>query len=127
MSLGKEKLEEFRKVLSTRRDALVAELRQSTQQLIEDDVNYTDSVDQASADSDKTILMQMKNRDRDILLQLNEALRRIDSGIYGQCERCDELISEARIKAFPLATLCIDCKAELESQGIREIRYSGRA
>jgi DnaK suppressor protein len=127
MSLGKEKLEEYRKVLSTRREALVAELHKSTQQLIDDEVNYTDAIDQASADSDKTVLMQMKNRDRDILLQLNEALRRIDTGIYGQCERCDELISEARIKAFPVATLCIDCKAEMESQGIKEIRYSGRA
>lgn len=127
MSLGKEKLENFRKLLSDRREVLASELRLSTQQLIDDEVFYTDTVDQASADSDKALMMQMKNRDRDLLLQIHEALRRIDQGIYGECERCDEMISEARLKAFPFATLCIDCKAELESQGIKEIRYSARA
>lgn len=126
MSLGKEKLEEFRKVLVSRREGLVVHLRQSTQSFIEDDVIYTDSVDQAAADSDKAILAQMKNRDRDILLQLNEALRRIDHGVYGLCEFCDEPISEARIHAFPLTTLCIDCKSEMEAQGTKDARYAMR-
>ena len=127
MNLGKEKLEEFRKLLSSRREALMADLSASTQQLLGEEETYTDSVDQASADSDRTLMMQMKNREREILLQINEALRRLDHGAYGECERCDDPISEARMRAFPLSTLCIDCKSELESQGIKEIRYSGRA
>jgi DnaK suppressor protein len=66
----------------------------------------------------------MKNRDRDVLWQIDEALKRIDEGSFGECERCDEPISEARLKANPSTTLCIDCKAELESE---EHRFLGRA
>ena len=84
---------------------------------------YTDAIDQASADTDKSFAMQMKNRERDTLWQIDGALKRIEEGNFGECERCDEPISEARIRAFPFTTLCIDCKAELESE---EQRFPGR-
>jgi DnaK suppressor protein len=58
----------------------------------------------------------MKNRNVATLLEMTEALRRIDRGSFGECERCGEEISEARIRASLLTTLCIDCKAELESE-----------
>lgn len=124
MALRKEKIESYRKQLLARRETMAADLRQATAAFIGDEASYTDSVDQAAADTDKTLALQMKNRDRDILWQIDEALRRIDSGVFGECERCSEAISEARIKAFPLTTLCIDCKAELESE---EHRFPGRA
>ena len=123
MALRKEKLEGFKKHLSTRRESLAQELKQATADLINDEVSYTDAIDQASAETDKSLIVQMKNRDRDILWQLDEALRRIDSGTFGECERCDESISEARLKANPSTTLCIDCKAEIESE---EHRFPGR-
>ncbi len=123
MALRKEKLESFKKHLSSRRDLLAEELKQSTADLINDEVSYTDSIDQASAETDKSLTVQMKNRDRDILWQLDEALRRIDAGTFGECERCGESIAEARLKANPSTTLCIDCKAELESE---EHRFPGR-
>lgn len=116
MALRKEKIEGFRRDLFARREALAADLRQATAGFINDDTTYGDSLDQAAADVDKAFLHQMKNRDRDILWQIDEALKRIDDGVFGTCERCDESISEARIKAFPFTTLCIDCKAELESE-----------
>jgi DnaK suppressor protein len=124
MALRKEKLEKFRKDLMARRDALALDLRRSTEQLINDeDVYFADSVDQASADADKTITVQIKNRDRGVLVQIDEALRRIEAGIFGECERCSEAIAEARLRANPSTTLCIDCKAELESE---EHRFPGR-
>ena len=123
MALRKEKLESFRKQLLVRRDALHHGLRVATAQFINDDTVHTDSIDQASAEIDKSFAMQMKNRERDTLLQIDEALRRIDAGEFGECERCGEAISEARIRAFPFTTLCIDCKAELESE---EHRFPGR-
>ncbi len=109
----------IQKLLSDRRETLIADLRQATAQMVQDGDVYTDSIDQASADMDRSFHLQMKNRDRDILWQIDEALKRIESGDFGDCERCDEDISEARIQAFPLTTLCIDCKAELESEGHR--------
>jgi DnaK suppressor protein len=123
MTLCKEKLAQFRKDLVARREALAAELRQATSELINDEVVYTDTVDQAAAEIDKSFALQMKKRDRDALYQIDEALRRISDGSYGICERCSELISEGRMEAFPFTTLCIDCKAEIESE---EHRYQGR-
>ncbi len=123
MALGKEKIETYRKTLTLRRNALAEDLRQATVQLINDESYYTDAVDQAAADTDKNFTLQMKNRDRDVLWQIDEAIKRLDDGSFGECDRCGDLISEGRIEAFPFTTLCIDCKAELESE---EHRFPGR-
>jgi DnaK suppressor protein len=123
MALRKEKIESYRRDLFARREALASDLRKATADFISDDAMYTDAIDQASADTDKSFAMQMKNRERDTLWQIDEALKRIEAGHFGECERCDEPISEARIRAFPFTTLCIDCKAELESE---EQRFPGR-
>jgi DnaK suppressor protein len=123
MALRKEKLEFFKKELNKRRDTLAHEIRVATEEMINDDETYADSVDQASVDSDRAVSVHIKNREREILSQIDLALRRMEEGIFGECERCGEDISEARIKAFPFTTLCIDCKAEIESE---ENRYPGR-
>jgi DnaK suppressor protein len=116
MTLRREKLESVKGLLLSRREALARDLRQATQDFIDDEPSFADSVDQASADVDRTLSMNLKNRERGVLKQIDEALRRIESGEFGKCEQCEEEISEARIKAFPFTTLCIDCKAELESE-----------
>jgi RNA polymerase-binding transcription factor DksA len=50
------------------------------------------------------------------LRQVDHALRRIEDGTRGQCERCGKQIAKARLDAMPEATLCIDCKAEEEAR-----------
>jgi len=122
--LRKDKLESFKKELLARRQVLAEDLRQATADFINDDEVFSDAIDQASADADKSLAVQMKNRDRDVLWGIDEALRRIDTGIFGQCEGCEEDITEARMRANPSTTLCIDCKAELESE---QTRFPGRA
>ncbi len=123
MSLSQETLQTVREQLLNRQASLSKELRASTESLLNDEPSFADSVDQAAADSDRAIAVQIKNRDRDTLVQINQALRRMDEGAFGSCERCSDAISDARIKAFPFTTLCIDCKAELESE---EHRFPGR-
>lgn len=46
--------------------------------------------------------------------QVNRALARLDAGEYGLCSECEEPIAEARLKALPYATLCIQCAEEAE-------------
>ena len=120
----RDKVESFRKQLTTRRELLASELRKATANFISDEVTYSDSVDQAAADVDRSFALQMSNRERNILWQIDAALKRIDLGTYGSCERCSESITEARMNVFPFTTLCIDCKGELESE---QHRFSGRA
>ncbi len=119
-----QKLEVYRRDLLARRDAIARELSAATAELLKEEESYRDEVDQAAATTDRAMAMQMKSRDRDALLMIDEALRRIDAGSFGECERCGESIPEGRLRAVPLTTLCIDCKAELESE---EQRYPGRA
>jgi DnaK suppressor protein len=123
MALQKEKVETYRRLLVTRRDALAEDLRIATAQLINDESVYTDAVDQAAAETDKNFTLQLKNRERNVLWQIDEAIKRLDGGSFGECERCEEAISEGRIEAFPFTTLCVECKAELESE---EHRFPNR-
>jgi DnaK suppressor protein len=124
MTLRKEKVETYRKQLIEKRNNLAQELKSATAAMLREDTFYTDTIDQAAAETDRNFSLQLKNRDRDVLWQIDEAIKRLDDGSFGACERCGEAISEGRIDAFPFATLCIDCKAELE---LKEHRFPQRA
>ena len=51
---------------------------------------------------------------RDLVLQTERALARIDNKTYGICEECGSAIGKARLQVFPRATLCMICKAKEE-------------
>lgn len=61
------------------------------------------------------ISIHLHERDRLALLQIERALGRISSGIYGQCESCTEQIGLRRLQARPFATLCISCMEDQEN------------
>jgi len=50
----------------------------------------------------------------ELLKKINEAILRLDSGIYGECSQCQEQISEKRLKALPFAIRCKDCEEKIE-------------
>ena len=58
--------------------------------------------------------MSLANNSRDLLLQVERALARLDAGTYGRCETCGDPIPKARLQAFPRATLCVRCKQREE-------------
>jgi DnaK suppressor protein len=51
---------------------------------------------------------------RELLVQTERALARIEAGTYGSCESCGEPIGKARLQVFPRATLCVRCKQREE-------------
>ncbi len=124
MTLSSTTTSSIKNELLARRDTLARDLALATAEMLDEELNFTDSVDQAAQDTDRGLIVQMKNRDRGLLVQIDEALRRMDSGIFGECDSCGESITEARLRVAPATTLCIDCKAELES---RQAKYPGRA
>lgn len=73
-----------------------------------------DEVDQANADVEQHIRMQLKNREIFTLRKVTEALKKIEEGTYGDCDTCGEPIELRRLQARPTATLCIGCKEEEE-------------
>lgn len=72
--------------------------------------------DQASNMSERELDEGLEEDGREVLAQIEAALKRIDDGTYGKCERCGRDIGEERLEARPWATLCID-DARKESSG----------
>ncbi len=58
--------------------------------------------------------MSLANNSRDLLVQVERALGRLDAATYGRCENCGNPIPKARLQAFPRATLCVTCKQREE-------------
>jgi DnaK suppressor protein len=73
-----------------------------------------DVFDLASVETERLHEYALKDRERRSIVELIDAIKRIDVGVYGICEECGKAISEKRLRAAPAATLCIECKAEAE-------------
>jgi DnaK suppressor protein len=52
-----------------------------------------------------------------LLVEVQQALARIDNGTYGMCSNCGQPIPEKRLEAIPWATLCVTCESKLGSEG----------
>ena len=75
---------------------------------------YADPADRATAESDRAFTLRIRDRERKLITKIKEALQRMDDGEYGICEECGEDISLPRLKARPVTTLCVSCKARQE-------------
>ncbi len=73
-----------------------------------------DEADAGSKTFEREQEMSLANNSRDLLLQVERALARLDEGTYGGCESCGTAIPKARLQAFPRATLCVACKQREE-------------
>ncbi len=78
--------------------------------------NMPDPADRATLESDRNFTLRIRDRERRLIGKIKEALERIENGTYGICESCEEDISEKRLKARPVTTLCIDCKTKQEDE-----------
>ena len=77
---------------------------------------HADPTDRATEESDRALLLRIRDRERKLLSKIDEAFARIESGVYGRCEECGEDIGVERLKARPVTTLCIGCKSAQEAR-----------
>ncbi len=82
---------------------------------MENNTRQGDMADQASGNNEVHIQLKLKQTDAKILQAIEEALKRIDKGIYGVCRDCGEPIAEARLNAIPWTRVCIKCKEKQNS------------
>ena len=110
----------FRRLLEQRREELLTEAGKTVEGMDEEE-NFPDPTDRASMESNRNFILRIRDRERKLIAKIEEALRRLDDGVYGICEECGEKISAARLKARPVTTLCIDCKSiqEVEERKTR--------
>jgi DnaK suppressor protein len=107
-------LKSFRKLLTRQLDKLLMEAEKTKDQVKEAEEPSSDPMDQASTVLDMDFLLRLRDRERKLMVKIKGALERIENGTFGICEECGEKISEKRLRARPVATLCIDCKHEQE-------------
>jgi DnaK suppressor protein len=114
--MKKAKLEEFRELLQEQMDQLLREADKTVSEMTDEKTNFPDPTDRASLESDRNFELRIRDRERRLIGKIREALERIDAGEFGECEDCGDQIGEARLKARPVTTLCIECKTEQERQ-----------
>src|SRR5512140_2155617 len=114
MAMDQEKLEYFRQVLHEEMRVLLGEAGKTVSEMTAENVNFPDPTDRATQESDRNFELRIRDRERKLINKIREALERLEQGEFGICEICGEDISEGRLKARPVTTLCIDCKIEEE-------------
>jgi len=112
--MNKKQLDHFRAILAAWRDELMQEVTRTVHAMQDETVNHPDPNDRASQETDMSLELRSRDRERKLLKKIEEAMRDIESGDYGFCENCGEEIGISRLEARPTATLCIDCKTLAE-------------
>jgi DnaK suppressor protein len=112
--LTQKKLDHFRNLLDEKLEELLHEANKTVTGMTSREETYADPTDRAALESDRNFTLRIRDRERKLIGKIKEALERIDTGTYGICEVCGEEISEARLKARPMTTLCIECKKREE-------------
>jgi DnaK suppressor protein len=122
--MKKDKLKKFKKIFEAQRSALLFSDR-----VVREDFNVNgddrfDEVDQATTDMEQSMRMRLRNRESFYIKKVEEALKRIEEGTFGECTECGEDIEARRLEARPTATHCIACKEEQERKEM--LNASGR-
>jgi DnaK suppressor protein len=114
--MDRDKLEYFRQLLTERLDALINEASKTVNGLTDEKETLPDLTDRATVETDRNFQLRIRDRERKLIGKIREALDQIESGTYGICEECGDQISEQRLKARPVTTMCIDCKTSEEEE-----------
>jgi DnaK suppressor protein len=112
--MNKRQQEYFRRKLVAWRDELARESSQTIQNLQEETTVAPDPADRASAESDRSLELRTRDRERKLIGKIDEALQRIEDGAYGFCEDTGDKISLARLEARPTATLSLEAQERHE-------------
>ena len=108
MSPGQE--EHFRQILNSWKTELMEEVDRTVGHMKDDAANFPDPNDRATQESEFSLELRTRDRERKLLKRINVMLKRLDEHEYGYCEACGVEIGLRRLEARPTATLCIDCK-----------------
>ena len=100
----------FRNILNLWKKELMEEVDRTMHYMQDEAANFPDPNDRASQESDFTLELRARDRERKLIKKIDEALQRLDNHEYGECESCGVEIGIRRLEARPTATLCIDCK-----------------
>ncbi len=100
----------FREILLAWKQSLMEEVDRTVHHMQDEATNFPDPNDRATQESEFSLELRTRDRERKLIKKIDEALGRIGEHEYGYCEACGVEIGIRRLEARPTATLCIDCK-----------------
>ncbi len=103
-------LEHFGKILNNWKSELMEEVDRTVHHMQDDAANFPDPNDRATQESEFSLELRTRDRERKLIKKIDESLKNIESEDYGYCESCGIDIGVRRLEARPTAVLCIDCK-----------------
>lgn len=106
--------EYFRQLLLARRSELLAESGETLSHLQHESISEPDFADRASLESERSLELRTRDRERKLIAKIDEALRRIDEGTYGYCEETGDPINLRRLEARPMTTLSLEAQERHE-------------
>jgi DnaK suppressor protein len=112
--MNERQREYFRRKLLAWKDDILRESRETLVVLQNDNENLPDLADRASSETDRSIELRARDRQRKLIAKIDSALARLDDGSYGYCEETGEPISLKRLDARPIATFSIEAQERHE-------------
>jgi len=113
--MKKTEIKRFKKILEEKREAVIARAQATmTEDMTLDANDLPDEMDLASSEYIQSFTFRLRGRDRVFLQKIDKALKKLDDGVFGVCENCEEPISMKRLEARPETNLCIRCKEDQE-------------
>ncbi len=104
----------FRNKLETWKADIIRESKSTIAVLQDESDKLPDAADRASSETDRSIELRARDRQRKLISKIDAALKRIEEGTYGYCEETGEPISVKRLEARPIATLSIEAQERHE-------------
>jgi DnaK suppressor protein len=108
--MNAEQVEHFRNILLSWKRELMEEVDRTVHHMQDEAANFPDPNDRATQESEFSMELRARDRERKLIKKIDEALMNLDNDDYGYCEACGVEIGVRRLEARPTATLCIDCK-----------------
>jgi len=108
--MGKYQKLYFQRKLVAWREQILREGRETLQALHDDTTQHADISDRATSETDKSIELRARDRQRKLIAKIDAALGRIEDGSYGYCEETGEPIGLKRLDARPIATLSLEAQ-----------------
>ncbi len=114
--MDRQSIERFKKSLQVRHRELCRGLAQTQQEARTAQHDYgKDEGDRANTSLAKETDLGQKSRDRALLVSVDEALKRIHEGTFGECLNCGQEISAKRLAAIPWVRYCITCQELIDA------------
>jgi len=125
--MTKEQLNEYKRILMNMLKDLQSETASALNQMSNDEANtleLSDTADKATVEANRNFLLRVKDRERGLINKVKDALRRIENGTFGICEKCGGQIEENRLDARPVTTMCLSCKVEEEEEEAKTWKWN---